>query len=145
MVGEREHITNLTKFYTFLLLNETPRHEYELMTKLKEKTGKKPSAGQIYPLLKNLKKKGLVVYKTTMVGKKKKKVYVLTRKGRKTCAMLMTRFNDLVSIVLEPKLKCAHCGCKVYEGGHRERIMGRTLMFCCMYCARSYKGDLGHA
>jgi len=143
MVGEREHITNLTKFYTLLLLNEAPRHGYELMTELGEKTGKKPSAGQIYPLLRNLKKKGLVTCETTMIGDKKKKVYALTREGRKTCAMLMARFSDLVSIVLEPKLtKCAHCGCKVYEGGHRERIEGKTLMFCCVHCANSYKRHL---
>ena len=143
MVGEREHTTNLTKFYTFLLLNEAPRHGYELMTELGEKTGKKPSAGQIYPLLRNLKKKGLVTCRTTMIGGKKRKVYALTHEGRKTCAMLMARFSDLVSIVLEPRLtKCAHCGCKVYEGGHRERIKGKTLMFCCVHCARSYKRHL---
>ncbi len=140
MVGEREHITNLIKFYTLLLLNEAPRHGYELMTELGEKTGKKPSAGQIYPLLRNLKKKGMVSCETTMVGDKKKKVYTLTHEGRKTCAMLMTRFSDLVSIVLEPMLtKCAHCGCKVYEGGHKERIERRVLMFCCVHCANSYK------
>lgn len=143
MGGERGHITNLTKFYTLLMLNEAPRHGYELMTELGEKTGKKPSAGQIYPLLRNLKKKGLVTYQTAMIGGKKRKVYALTHEGRKTSAMLMTRFSDLVSIVLEPKLtKCAHCGCKVYEGGHRERIEGKTLMFCCVHCARSYKRHL---
>jgi DNA-binding PadR family transcriptional regulator len=143
MVGEREHITNLTKFYTFLLLNEAPRHGYELMAELGKKTGKKPSAGQIYPLLRSLERKGLVTCKTTMVGDKKKKVYALTREGRKTCVMLMARFSDLVSIVLEPRLtKCAHCGCKVYEGGHRERIEGKTLMFCCVHCANSYKRHL---
>jgi DNA-binding PadR family transcriptional regulator len=143
MVGEREYITNLTKFYTLLLLNEAPRHGYELMTELERRTGKKPSAGQIYPLLKSLKKKGLVTCETATVGDKKRKVYTLTRDGRKTSSMLMTRFSDLVSIVLEPKLtKCAHCGCKVYEGGHEERVEGKTLMFCCVHCANSYKRHL---
>jgi hypothetical protein len=87
-----------------------------------------------------LKKKGLVTCETAMIGNKKRKIYALTPEGRKTCAMLMARFSDLVSIVLEPKLtKCAHCGCKVYEGGHEERIEGKTLMFCCVHCANSYK------
>jgi DNA-binding PadR family transcriptional regulator len=144
MVGEREYITNLTKFYALLLLSEAPRHGYELITELEGRTGKKPSAGQIYPLLRALKKKGLVTCKTVTVGDKERKVYTLTREGQRTSSMLMTRFSDLVSIVLEPKLtKCAHCGCKVYEGGHRERIEGKSLMFCCVHCAGSYKTHLG--
>lgn len=145
MVGERDYMTNLTKFYTLLLLNEAPRHGYELMTELGKKTGKKPSAGQIYPLLRNLKNKGLLTCRTMMIGDKKRKVYELTREGRKTCRMLMTRFSDLVSIVLEPRLtKCAHCGCKVYEGGYEARFGGKRLMFCCVHCANSYKRHLIH-
>ncbi len=33
---------------------------------------------------------------------------------------------------------CAHCGCKVYEGGHKEEIEGKDLMFCCHHCAHSF-------
>jgi DNA-binding PadR family transcriptional regulator len=140
MVGEREYIANLTKFYTLLLLSEAPRHGYELMTELERRTGKRPSAGQIYPLLKSLKKKGLVTCETAIVGDKKRKVYTLTRDGRKTSSMLMTRFSDLVSIVLEPRLtKCAHCGCKIYEGGFETSVGGRRLKFCCVHCANTYK------
>lgn len=140
MAGERERITNITKFYTLLLLNEGPRHGYEIMVELGKKIGKKPSAGQIYPLMKSLKKKGLVTCETISVGDRKRKVYTLTQEGKKTCSELTLRFSDIVSVVLEPRLtKCAHCGCKVYEGGHKERVGGRILMFCCVHCARSYK------
>ncbi len=143
MVGEREHITNLTKFYTLLLLNEGPKHGYDIMVELEKKTGKKPSAGQIYPLLKGLKEKGLVTCKATMVGNKPRKVYTLTKEGKKTSSRFMRRFSDLVSIVLEPRLtQCTHCGCKVYEGGHKEQVEGKTLMFCCVHCARVYKKHL---
>ena len=43
---------------------------------------------------------------------------------------------------IEPKLTgCAHCGCKLYEGGHREKVGGKERMFCCCHCAHSYRQD----
>lgn len=143
MVGERGFIVNLTKFYTLLLLDEGPKHGYEIMTELGEKIGKKPSAGQIYPLLRSLKRKGLVTYETAVVGRRRKKVYRLTKDGEKTCSALMKRFSDIISVALEPRLtKCAHCGCRIYEGGYKERVEGKMLAFCCIHCARSYVASL---
>lgn len=143
MVGERGYVTNLTKFYTLVLLNEGPRHGYELMEELEKRLGKKPSPGQIYPLLKKLERSRLITHKVVKLGDKQKKVYTLTDEGKKTASRAMGRFSDVVSIILEPKLtKCAHCGCKVYEGGHKERIDGKMLMFCCVHCADSYKHSL---
>jgi hypothetical protein len=53
---------------------------------------------------------------------------------------LFKRFAELVAIAIEPSLYvCAHCGCKVYEGGYHEVINGKEMAFCCMHCARSYK------
>lgn len=143
MLGERGYITNLTKFYTLVLLNEGPKHGYELMNELKKKLGKKPSPGQIYPLLKKLEGGGLITHETVKIGDRERKVYTLTSEGRKTTSRILGRFSDVVSIILEPKLtKCAHCGCKVYEGGYKERIEGKVLMFCCVHCANSYKKHL---
>ena len=133
--------TNLTKFYTLHLLDEGPKHGYEIMDELGKRLGKKPSAGQIYPLLKNFKKSGLITQKIVKTGDRQKKVYTLTERGRTTADRMMYSFSAIISAILEPKLtKCAHCGCKVYEGGHREKIGDRTLMFCCVHCANSYKG-----
>lgn len=144
MVSKRGYITNLTKFYTLALLKERPRHGYELMEELEKKIGKKPSSGQIYPLLKKLEESGLISHRVVKLGDKEKKVYTLTGEGEKTAYRVMGRFSEVVSIMLEPKLtKCAHCGCKVYEGGHKERIEGKMLMFCCVHCANSYKRHLG--
>jgi len=143
MVGERGAITNLTKFYTLVLLNEGPKHGYEIMDELEKKIGKKPSAGQIYPLLKKLEESRLIIHENIKIGEKEKKVYSLTAEGRKTCSRIVARFSDLISIVLEPKLtRCSHCGCKIYEGGYKEEIEGKELMFCCVHCAESYKGTL---
>ncbi|MBS7641407.1 hypothetical protein KEJ12_07205 [Candidatus Bathyarchaeota archaeon] len=45
-----------------------------------------------------------------------------------------------MSVAIEPSLEvCANCGCKVYEGGHREVINGKEMAFCCVHCAESYK------
>ena len=74
------------------------------------------------------------------VGEKEKKVFELTEKGKELATGLFKRFAELVSVAIEPSLYvCAHCGCKIYEGAHRETIEGETLAFCCVHCAASYK------
>jgi len=146
MAGERGYITNLTKFYTLVLLDERPRHGYELMEELEKRLGKKPSPGQIYPLLKKLERSELISHKVVKLGNRTRKVYTLTGNGKKIASRVMDRFSDIVSVILEPKLtKCAHCGCKVYEGGHTEKIEGKILMFCCIHCARFYKMHIARA
>ncbi len=134
------HFTSLTKFYTLQLLKDGPRHGYEIMEELGKRIGKKPSPGQIYPLLKKFKRSGLVSQKVILVGDRKKKVYTLTKEGALAATRMMESFSGIVSAILEPKLtKCAHCGCKVYEGGHRENIGGKVMAFCCVHCARTFK------
>jgi hypothetical protein len=60
------------------------------------------------------------------VGEKERKIFELTQAGRELCTDLFKRFAELVAIAIEPSLYvCAHCGCKVYEGGYREVIDGR--------------------
>jgi len=76
------------------------------------------------------------------VGEKEKKVFELTKEGKELSIGLFKRFAGLVSIAIEPSLNvCAHCGCKVYEGGYREVIDGKDTTFCCMHCANSYKEE----
>ncbi len=140
MVEDELHFTSLTKFYTLQLLKDGPKHGYEIMEDLGKKIGKKPSPGQIYPLLKKFRKSGLVKQKVILVGDREKKVYTLTKEGALAATRMMESFGDIVSAILEPKLtKCAHCGCKVYEGGHREKIGGKMLAFCCVHCARTFR------
>src|SRR3989344_82107 len=53
---------------------------------------------------------------------------------------MFNRFGDLIDIAIEPRLTArAHCNCKVFEGGHTEKVKGKALKFCCMHCASSYK------
>ena len=76
------------------------------------------------------------------IGEKEKKVYELTGEGKKLCGRLFKRFAALVSVAIEPSLEiCANCGCKVYEGGYKEKIDGSETVFCCKHCASSYKQE----
>ncbi len=138
MKVEESFLTNLMKLYVIILIQKGPKHGYEIIDELERLIGKKPSAGQIYPLLKKLQKKGYVEVIAT--GGRQKKVYRLTREGRKLFASLTGRFSDLIDIAIEPKLtRCMHCGCSVYKGGYKEKIKSKILMFCCCHCAKSYR------
>ncbi len=140
MKTEESYMTNLTKLYIFMLLQESPKHGYELIEELGRRTGKKPSAGQVYPLLKHLKKNGCIKLKSVVSGRKTKKVYSLTPEGRKLSSSLLTRFSDLMDAAIRQKLKsCAHCKCEIYRGACKEKINGRMLDFCCKSCANSYR------
>ena len=131
-------VNNMIKFCTLYLLATGPKHGYELMKELEDKLGRKVSASNVYPFLDILIKNKLIKIKKT--GKREKKTYILTDYGRKFPKGMFNRFGDLIDIAIEPKLTaCAHCSCKVYEGGHSEKIKGKKLKFCCMHCAGSYK------
>jgi DNA-binding PadR family transcriptional regulator len=133
-------IGSIVKLYTILLLSEHPKHGYELMRELQERLGRKVSPSQVYPFLNTLERHGII--KVEKRGKRDKKVYCLTKKGRKFVARTLTRFGELVELAIEPKLKvCAHCGCKVYEGAHIEKIGNHMLTFCCHHCAESFKAQ----
>ena len=140
MKKEESHLTNLTKFYLLTILTKKPMHGYEIMEEIGTVLGKRPSAGQIYPLINFLNKGGFLKQKIENIGQKKRKVYSLTEKGEKLSADILKRLSSIVEIAIEPKLtSCAHCACKVYNGGYREKIKNKYLNFCCQYCAKSFK------
>ena len=133
-------ISDFSRFYILTILYEGPAHGYQIIRRFKKRVKKDISPSLVYPFLQQLEEKGLVKHTLKPVGEKEKKVFELTKKGRELTTGLFKRFAELVSIAIEPSLYvCAHCGCKVYEGGYQENIGGEELMFCCMHCARSYK------
>lgn len=135
-----ELVSDFSRFYILTLLYEGPVHGYKILSCFKKRLKKEVSPSLVYPFLKQLEEKGLVKYLVKPVGQKKRKIFELTPEGREFCIGLFKRFADLISIAIEPSLYvCAHCGCKVYEGGYREVIKGKETTFCCMHCARSYK------
>jgi len=133
-------ISDFSRFYILTILYEGPAHGYSIISRFKKRVQKKVSPSLVYPFLQQLEEKGLVKHIVKPVGEKERKVFELTQEGRELCTGLFKRFAELVSIAIEPSLHvCAHCGCKVYEGGCREVIDGKDTAFCCIHCARSYK------
>jgi len=131
-------VDNLVKLYTILLLHGKPKHGYEIIKIIREKLGRNASPGQIYPFLKRLQKLGYLEIKKS--GKREKKIYSLTKSGRIFSKTLIEKFGAMMEIAIENKLKtCAHCGCEIYRGGHKEKIRGVAKYFCCHSCAAAYK------
>lgn len=138
-----EIVSDFSRVYILTILHEGPVHGYEIISKFKKVIGKEISPSLVYPFLKQLEQKGLVKHTLKPVGAKKKKVFELTHEGKDFSEQLFKRFSELISVALEPSLEiCAHCGCKVYEGGYVERIKDKELTFCCIHCAASYKESL---
>ena len=135
-----ELISDFSRFYILTILYEGPSHGYSIISRFRKRVNKEVSPSLVYPFLQQLEEKGLVKHTIKPVGEKERKIFELTQAGRELCTDLFKRFAVLVAIAIEPSLYvCAHCGCKVYEGGYREVINGRETAFCCIHCANSYK------
>jgi DNA-binding PadR family transcriptional regulator len=135
-----EFISDFSRFYILTILYEGPTHGYSIISRFKKRVKKEVSPSLVYPFLQQLEEKGLVNHTKRPVGEKERNIFELTQSGRELCTELFKRFAELVSIAIEPSLYvCAHCGCKVYEGGYREIIDGKETAFCCIHCADSYK------
>lgn len=130
-------INNIIKLYTLCLLAAGPKHGYELMKELEENLGRKISSSNVYPFLSTLRKGKII--KFNKVGKRDKKIYNLTSEGKSFTSQMFTKFGDLINIAIEPKISTCPCGCKIYSGGHAEKIKGKIMHFCCLHCARDFK------
>ncbi|MGD0645507.1 MAG: PadR family transcriptional regulator [Candidatus Bathyarchaeia archaeon] len=135
-------ISDFSRFYILTILYEGPSYGYSIISRFKKRVKKEVSPSLVYPFLQQLEEKGLVKHTEKPVGEKERKIFELTQAGRELCTGLFKRFAELVAIAIEPSLYvCAHCGCKVYEGGYRETIEGMETAFCCIHCASSYKEE----
>jgi DNA-binding PadR family transcriptional regulator len=99
MKTEEPIITNPTKMYVLLMLYERDMHGYDLITEFQRRLKKTLSPGQIYPLLKDMMNKGLVEFYEEYQGKRKRKVYRLTRKGRDACEEVVEKLKELFEIL----------------------------------------------
>jgi DNA-binding PadR family transcriptional regulator len=133
-------ISDFSRFYILTILYEGPAHGYSIISQFKKRVKKEVSPSLVYPFLQQLEEKGLVTHTVKPVGEKERKIFELTKEGRELCTGLFKRFAQLVAIAIEPSIYvCAHCGCKVYDGGYREVIGDREIAFCCSHCATSFK------
>lgn len=135
-----ENYSSVTKYCILAELSKGEKHGYQLINRIKEMTGKKPSAGQIYPLLKQMRSLGYLNVRAKKEGKKKLKFYKMTPAGKKFFAAISKRFEALMMAALKQKIKvCAHCGCEMISGGVSKNTGGKKLHFCCSSCASSFK------
>ncbi|MFW9785448.1 MAG: PadR family transcriptional regulator [Candidatus Heimdallarchaeota archaeon] len=90
---KKGHISTLI----LLALEKGPSHGYSLMQTIKNDTYEvwNPSASSLYPHLSSLTEKGLIKYKTEMDGKRERKVYDITLKGKKTLKSLISRQQNM--------------------------------------------------
>ena len=130
-------INNMVKFCTLYLLTTGPKHGYDLMKELEEKLGRKISASNVYPFLNILIKNKLIKIQKT--GKREKKIYALTSEGKNFTNQMFNKFGDLINIAIEPRITTCPCGCRIYSGGHSEKIKGKIMKFCCSHCAKMFK------
>ncbi len=137
-MGKGNGFFGFSKLQALLLLRSRERSGYELMREIGKAMGKKPSAGQIYPMLAKMVKQSYLHLHS--MGAREKKTYALTAKGREALGKMIDRANSIVEAVLSEKLKeCEHCGCIVYGKAHGKKIKGKMHYFCCSSCAADEK------
>jgi DNA-binding PadR family transcriptional regulator len=85
------------RLYLLRLLDESPKHGYEIIQQLKERFEGlyAPSAGTVYPRLSRLESEGLIRHETDERGRK---VYHITDAGR---AELAARADDMAALETE--------------------------------------------
>jgi DNA-binding PadR family transcriptional regulator len=90
---KKGHISTLI----LLALEKEPSHGYSLMQTIKEDTYGvwNPTASSLYPHLSSLTEKGLIEFTTELEGKRERKVYEITEKGKKTLKMLLERQQNM--------------------------------------------------
>ena len=97
------HVTTLV----MSVLGETPRHGYDIMKILSERSRGVFELGQgtIYPLLYSLEEEGLIKSATAVVDGRTRRVYSLSASGRRSLArrrQTWQTFQTAINSVLEP-------------------------------------------
>jgi DNA-binding PadR family transcriptional regulator len=141
MLAECDMATDLVRCTVMMLLyNQSCLHGYALMELLQVRLGKVISPAIIYPFLASLLESGYVTSKRETEGRRVKILYTMTPEGRRFSRRVFKRVSLIVSIAVNPSLSsCAHCGCRLYEAGHKEEVEGRQTTFCCVHCAAAYR------
>ncbi len=85
----------MLSFYILWLLSKRPMNGQEISEELRKRRGTKPTAGTIYPALKELRKKGLV----EMERKGRTTTYTLSEEGRegleRACKYFCSAFGEI--------------------------------------------------
>jgi DNA-binding PadR family transcriptional regulator len=79
------------------LLSKEPRHGYEIMKEIKERTGGfwRPTAGGIYPILQSLEESRYIEGEWDARQRRKRKTYRITEMGRPMLQQALARQNQI--------------------------------------------------
>ncbi len=89
-----QHITrNLLDIQILTLINKEPTWGYNIKKQIEAFSGLKIRHGALYPLLKKLENKGLIKSQKQQQGKRTRKVYAITEKGK---IYIETYYNILI-------------------------------------------------
>ena len=82
---------------TLILLSKKPHHGYELMKEIKVRTRGfwKPTAGGMYPILKDLQESGYVQGEWDARTRRRKRVYKITKTGRAVLRRALAKEKQL--------------------------------------------------
>ena len=82
---------------TLILLSKKPHHGYEIMKEIKDRTRGfwRPTAGGMYPILKDLQMSGYIQGEWDAQTKRKKRVYRATRSGKIVLRRALAKENQL--------------------------------------------------
>lgn len=84
---------------SLIILNKRPAHGYEIMKEIKDKTKGfwKPTAGGVYPILKDLEKAGYIVGDWSTQKNRKIKVYKITEIGETILKRAIVKQSELAN------------------------------------------------
>ena len=82
---------------TLTLLSKKPHHGYEIMKEIKERTGGfwKPTAGGIYPILRDLQESGYIQGEWDAKTRRRKRIYKITESGRAVLGRALSKETQL--------------------------------------------------
>jgi DNA-binding PadR family transcriptional regulator len=84
---------------TLILLSKKSHHGYEIMKETKERTRGfwKPTAGGIYPILKDLQESGYIQGEWDAKTRRRKKIYIITESGRAVLRRALAKESQLAA------------------------------------------------
>jgi DNA-binding PadR family transcriptional regulator len=82
-----------------ILINKKPAHGYEIMKEIKEKTSGfwTPTAGGVYPILRDLEKSGYIKGEWEVEKNRKLKTYKITESGKQILERAIVKQNEIAN------------------------------------------------
>ncbi len=120
MLVKNNMLPGLLKMWMLKIIAEKEVSGYDIMKKVNELTGKKPSTGAVYPLLKGMQNEGWIV------GKKlpSKTIYQITDSGKKA----LKAHNSMKDDYAQRIRRSFSLACDTFEGLHLALIPDEHLL-----------------